>query len=114
MVAALVLLPAALIGGGLAVSGADFAYLFVLGVVLTGGVNIVFVAALRWVPATTAGILAYMEPVSGAVLAAILLGEDLTAPVIVGGLAIVAAGVAVVRDAVEPDAVPAPAASRSA
>ena len=114
MVAALVLLPAALIGGGLAVSGEDLAYLFVLGVVLTGGVNIVFVAALRWVPATTAGILAYMEPVSGAVLAAILLGVELTAPVVVGGLAIVGAGVAVVRDAVEPDAVPAPAASRSA
>jgi drug/metabolite transporter (DMT)-like permease len=107
MVAAVVLAPAALIGG-VVPTGADLGYLVVLGVVLTGGVNIVFVAALRWVPATTAGILAYMEPVSGAILAAVLLGEELTAPIIIGGLAIVAAGVAVVREAVEPDAVPAP------
>jgi drug/metabolite transporter (DMT)-like permease len=107
IVAALVLAPAALLGG-VVPSGVDVVYLVVLGVVLTGGVNIVFVGALRWVPATTAGILAYMEPVSGAILAAVLLGEELTAPVIIGGLAIVAAGVAVVRDAVEPDAVPAP------
>jgi drug/metabolite transporter (DMT)-like permease len=109
IVASVVLAPAALIGGCLAVSQTDLAYLVVLGVVLTGGVNIVFVAALRWVPATTAGILAYMEPVSGAILAALLLGEALTAPIVVGGLAIVAAGVAVVRDATAPDAVPAPA-----
>jgi drug/metabolite transporter (DMT)-like permease len=108
IVASVVLLPAALLGG-IAVSGSDVAYLVVLGVVLTGGVNIVFVAALRWVPATTAGILAYMEPVSGAVLAALLLGEALTAAIVAGGLAIVAAGIAVVRDAGAPDAVPAPA-----
>ena len=49
----------------------------------------------RWVPATTAGILAYMEPVSAALLAAVILGETLTPAVIVGGAAIVAAGVVV-------------------
>ena len=67
----------------------------ILGIALTGVTGIVYVGALKWVPATTAGILAYMEPVSAALLAAVILGETLTPAVIVGGAAIVAAGVVV-------------------
>jgi DME family drug/metabolite transporter len=63
--------------------------------VLTGVTGVVYVGALKWVPATTAGILAYMEPVSAALLAAAILGEALTPAVIVGGAAIVAAGLVV-------------------
>jgi DME family drug/metabolite transporter len=80
-------------------------YLLLLGVALTGVVGALYVAALRWVPATTAGILAYMEPVSAALVAAALLGQRLTFAVIAGGLAIVASGIAVVFASPEPVAV---------
>ncbi len=76
-------------------SGGELGYLVVLGVALTGLSGVVYVAALRWVPATTAGILAYMEPVSAAILAALILDQALTPAILVGGAAIVAAGVAV-------------------
>ncbi|MDX6666798.1 MAG: drug/metabolite transporter, family [Solirubrobacteraceae bacterium] len=93
--AAAVLSPALLFTsfGGLDAVGVG--YLLALGVLLTGVVGALYIAALRWVPATTAGILAYMEPVSAALVAAALLGQRLTATVIGGGLAIVAAGVTV-------------------
>lgn len=92
---AVVLAPSLAFASYEGLSGADVGYLLALGSVLTGMTGVVYVAALRWVPATTAGILAYMEPVSAAVLAALLLDERLTAAVVVGGAAIVAAGVAV-------------------
>jgi DME family drug/metabolite transporter len=97
--AATVLLPALAFASFDAVGGADVGYLLLLGLLLTGATGVIYVAALRWVPATTAGILAYMEPVSAALLAAALLGQRLTAPVIAGGLAIVAAGLAVAANA---------------
>jgi DME family drug/metabolite transporter len=96
----------------------DLGYLALLGTVLTGLTGVVYVGALRWVPATTAGILAYMEPVSAALLAAALLGQALTPAVVVGGVAIVIAGVAVALrtpgaggSVEEPIPVPAPARS---
>ena len=100
--AAVVLSPSLAFASWSALDGRQVAYLLLLGLVLTGVTGVVYVAALRWVPATTAGILAYMEPVSAAVLAAILLGQALTPAVILGGLAIVAAGVAVAARAPEP------------
>ena len=83
-------------------SGQSIVYLLVLGVLLTGLSGFLYVLALRVVPATTVGILSYMEPVSAAVLAALLLAEPLTPAVIAGGGAIVAAGVAVVLATPEP------------
>jgi DME family drug/metabolite transporter len=100
--AALALSPALAVASWSALDGRQVAYLLLLGVVLTAVTGVIYVTALRWVPATTAGILAYMEPVSAAVLAAIVLGQALTAPVILGGLAIVAAGVAVAANTPEP------------
>ena len=94
LVAAVVLSPAAL-AGGYSLGLAEIGYLVVLGVFLTGLVIVVFVAALRDVPATTAGILAYMEPVSAATLAVVLLGETPSTAVIAGGAAIVASGAVV-------------------
>jgi drug/metabolite transporter (DMT)-like permease len=93
--ASVVLVPSLFLASYDGVAGGDVGYLLLLGIVLTGVTGVVYVGALKWVPATTAGILAYMEPVSAAVLAALVLGEALTPAVIAGGLAIVAAGVAV-------------------
>jgi drug/metabolite transporter (DMT)-like permease len=104
-VAAIVLSPAAVLGD-YELGGTEIGYLLLLSVVLTAGSGIVYVAALRWVPATTAGILAYMEPVSAAILAAAILGESLGPGVIAGGAAIVGAGVLVVLKT--PNPTPAP------
>jgi drug/metabolite transporter (DMT)-like permease len=101
LAAAAVLSPAAVLGD-YALDGREIGYLLLLGVVLTGAAGIVYVGALRSVAATTAGILAYMEPVSAALLAALLLGQELTAQVVGGGLLIVGAGVAVVLRTPEP------------
>ena len=101
--AALVLAPAAVAADYSGVGAVDVAYLIALGAVLTGLTWVVYVRALRFVPATTAGILSYMEPVAAAVLAAAVIGEELTLAVVAGGLAIVTGGVLVVarsRDAV--------------
>jgi drug/metabolite transporter (DMT)-like permease len=82
--------------------GSDVGYIVLLGVVLTGLTGVVYIGSLRWVAATTAGILGYLEPVTAAILAAPILGQDLTPAVVVGGFAIVAAGIAVVLKAPEP------------
>ncbi|HVE69484.1 MAG TPA: EamA family transporter [Solirubrobacteraceae bacterium] len=123
--AAVVLSPALLFTSFGGVSGSDVAYLAILGVALTGLSGVIYVGALKWVPATTAGILAYMEPVSAAVLAALLLDESLTLAIVVGGGAIVAAGVVValqtppdsgggtVEEPVAVPALPEPATTRS-
>lgn len=96
VVAGVCLAPFAAVGD-YSLGAGELGYLALLGVVLTGLTGTVWMAGLQRVPATTAGILAYMEPVAAAVLAAVLLSEALTVPVVVGGLAIVAAGVAVIR-----------------
>jgi DME family drug/metabolite transporter len=101
--AAAVVLSPALLLAGVSLDATEAGYLLLLGAGLTGLAGIVYLTALRWIPATTAGILAYVEPVSAALLAALLLGEPLTAGIVVGGLAIVAAGVVVAAS------VPAPA-----
>jgi DME family drug/metabolite transporter len=93
--ATVVLLPPGL-AGHVSFTPRDIGYLVVLGVVISGLTGVAYLAALRFVPATTAGILGYIEPVSAAILAAAILGEPLTGPVVAGGLAIIAAGVAVV------------------
>ena len=97
--AALALSPGAL-AGGYSLGGRELAYLALLGVLITGLTGVVYVFALRFVPATTAGILGYLEPLSAVVLAAAILDERVGAWTLIGGAAIVAAGVvAVVEDA---------------
>jgi len=100
LTAAVVLLPAALIAD-YTLTAAQFGYLALLGVGLTGISGVIYISALRWVPATTAGILSYMEPVSAAVLAAVVLGERLTWGIAVGGAMIVGAGVSVALNSPE-------------
>lgn len=94
--AAVVLAPAAFTSGYAELGVGDVAYLLLLGVVLTGVSALVYLTALRAVPATSAGILAYMEPVSAALLAVALLGEQMTWAIVVGGALIVLAGVGVI------------------
>lgn len=94
--AAVVLSPAAVTSAYGALGVREIAYVVLLGVVLTGASALVYLSALRTVSATSAGILAYMEPVSAALLAVALLGEQLTWAVVLGGALIVAGGTAVV------------------
>jgi drug/metabolite transporter (DMT)-like permease len=110
--AAIVLSPAAL-AGGYSVGGRELGYLLLLGVAIAGVPGVAYVFALRRVPATTAGILGYLEPLSAVVLAAVLLGERAGAWTLVGGAAIVAAGVVVVLEGTRAEAV-APVAVASA
>ena len=76
-----------------ALSGLTPAWITSIFTVLSGYLYIWF---LRHVTAQAIGILAYIEPVSGALLAWALLDEALTWPVVVGGALVIAAGAAVV------------------
>jgi drug/metabolite transporter (DMT)-like permease len=76
--------------------GEEIVYLVLLGAVFTALSGFVYVWLLRRVNAQTIGILAYIEPVSAALLAWALLGEELGPQVVLGGALIIAAGVAVV------------------
>jgi drug/metabolite transporter (DMT)-like permease len=117
--AALLLWPA-LVFPDYSLSAGSIGYLLLLGVVLTGLAGLIYVIAIRWIPATTVGILSYMEPVAAALLAAVLLGERLTVAVLAGGAVILAAGVLVVLRTPDPttatveEPVPVPAASAGA
>jgi len=74
-----------------------WAMLAVLGIVHTAIAGMLYLSGLRSVKAQDAGILAYLEPMSGAVYGMIFLGEPLTAWVAAGGLLILAAGSVVIR-----------------
>jgi drug/metabolite transporter (DMT)-like permease len=81
--------------------------LLALGVVFTALSGYVYISLLRHVTAQAVGILAYIEPVSAALLAWALLDEALTWQVAVGGALVIAAGLLVVflepADATVPD-----------
>ncbi|HSC90387.1 MAG TPA: DMT family transporter [Gaiellaceae bacterium] len=99
--AAVCLLP--FLGGGSRVlpHGAEVLWVAVLGIVFTALSGLLYIWLLRRVTAQAIGILAYLEPVSAALLAWAILGEELGAAVVVGGALVVAAGLLVV--VAEPD-----------
>lgn len=100
--AAAVCLAPFLVGAGRVLpQGAELAWVAVLGVVFTALSGLLYIWLLRRVTAQAIGILAYLEPVSAALLAWAILDEPLTAPVVVGGVLVVAAGLLVV--VAEPD-----------
>lgn len=70
-------------------------WLVVLGVVFTAGLSTAFLAALRHLPAATAGVLSYVEPVSATALAWIVLHEAPSALGVAGGALVLAAGIMV-------------------
>ncbi|MBB2922936.1 DMT family transporter [Cellulomonas cellasea] len=98
----LLLLPvAATLGGGLALPPAGsgptgWLLLAFLGLVPTALAYGAYFTGLRTVPATTASVVALLEPLTGAVLAALLLGDRLGWPGLVGG-ALLGAAVVVLR-----------------
>jgi DME family drug/metabolite transporter len=100
-VAALVLAPFLLGVPRVLPEDAEIAWVAVLGVVFTALSGLLYIWLLRRVTAQAIGILAYLEPVSAALLAWAVLDEQLTAPVLLGGALVLAAGLLVV--VAEPD-----------
>lgn len=94
--ASVVLLPVALTQPGPS-TAKGFAALAYLGLVCTAGSGLLFITGLRRVRTDHAAILTYAEPVSAVLFAALLLGEALTWPTVLGGAMVVAGGVLVAR-----------------
>jgi drug/metabolite transporter (DMT)-like permease len=67
-----------------------------LGIVFTGLSTVVYATLLRHVTAQAAGVLTFLEPVSGVALAWLLLDERLGTATLVGGALVLAAGIVVV------------------
>ena len=94
--ASFVLAPALAFGGRIVPHGVEIPLVLVLGIVYTGGSYLLFVALVSRVKAQVSGILMYLEPVSAALLAWLLLGQELRWPVVAGGLLVVLAGATVI------------------
>lgn len=95
VIGTLILLPFAA-AGGYQITAKGWASIAVLGVILVAFTSIIYVHAARGVKAQHIGILAYLEPVSATLLAALFLGEHPGWNGLVGGLMIIAAGILVV------------------
>jgi drug/metabolite transporter (DMT)-like permease len=76
--------------------GGELAYVVLFGVLFTAVAGYLYIWLIRKVTAQTMGVVAYLEIVSGALLAWAILGEALTWQVVVGGTLIIAGGLAVV------------------
>jgi drug/metabolite transporter, DME family len=96
VVAAAVTAPFLLLGGDVLPRGAEIAYVLLLGVVFTALSGMCFVWLLRKVTAQAISTLGYLEPVSAAVLAWAILGQELGWAVILGGALIIGAGLLVI------------------
>jgi drug/metabolite transporter (DMT)-like permease len=90
MFAAAASLPFAVLSGG-SFSAADIPKLVILGIVCTAAAQTLYIGSLRWISASTAGIVIGLEPVYGILLALILLGEIPPLRVAFGGVIILAA-----------------------
>ncbi len=94
--AGVLLLPAVFLFKG-PVTPVHWLALLFLGVVTTGLTGLLFLSGLRHVRADHAAILTYAEPVSAVAFAAAFLGESVTTATLIGGLAVLAGGLAVTR-----------------
>jgi drug/metabolite transporter (DMT)-like permease len=102
--AAVALSPALLLADARLPSGADVAWVILLGAVFTGASWVVYIWLLRRVIAQVVGVVSYIEVVSAALLAWLILGQEPGWTVAVGGALIVASGVVVVlAEASEPE-----------
>jgi drug/metabolite transporter, DME family len=88
--------PFLLLGGDVVPSGAEIGYVLLLGIVFTALSGLCFVWLLRKVTAQAISTLGYLEPVSAALLAWAILGQELGWAVIVGGALIIGAGLLVI------------------
>jgi DME family drug/metabolite transporter len=105
MVAVLVL-PFALAGGRFLPHGVDWVYVVALGALLTAAAGVLYMRALKDVTAQSAGLLAYLDPLSASLLAWAILGQTLGWQVVVGGVAVLAGGALVVLYDEAPEASP--------
>ncbi|MGH2467517.1 MAG: DMT family transporter [Candidatus Limnocylindrales bacterium] len=72
---------------------AAWPYLLVAGLLGAGLPSLLFLVAIRLIGPVRTGILAMLEPVTGSVLAALILGETLGPIQVVGGILVITAGV---------------------
>jgi drug/metabolite transporter (DMT)-like permease len=97
LVGALVVAPALLVAGRIFPADAgEWAAVLALGILLTAVSTLVYVTLLRHVSAQAAGVLTFLEPVAGVLLAWALVSEEPGATTLVGGALVLAAGLAVV------------------
>jgi len=94
--ACMLLLPVVLCSDGPS-APREWLSLAALGVVNTALTGFLFLSALRRARADHAAIITYAEPVSAVVIAALVLGEPLTAATVLGGALVVVAGIIVSR-----------------
>jgi drug/metabolite transporter, DME family len=98
-VAALAFVAIAALSGSLDSLGEPFRnpaawpYLLVAGLLGAGFPSLLFLVAIRLIGPVRTGILAMLEPVTGTVLAAVILGETLGPIQLLGGILVIAAGV---------------------
>ena len=92
--AAVVILPYCLLHGdfsGLTFSTQKVALLLIMGILHTGVAYVLYFGALEQVPAQTAAIFSYLDPVTAIVLSCLLMEGQFSLPVIIGGLCILGA-----------------------
>jgi len=95
--AALVVAPAVLLAERILPEGPrEWAAVLALGVLLTGVSTLLYATLLRHVTAQAAGVLTFLEPVAGVLLAWALIDERPGAQTLAGGALVLAAGVGVV------------------
>jgi drug/metabolite transporter (DMT)-like permease len=96
-VGALVVAPALLVADRIVPADAsEWAAVVALGVLLTGASTLVYATLLRHVTAQAAGVLTFLEPVAGVLLAWVLVSERPGTATLAGGALVLAAGLAVV------------------
>jgi len=96
-VGALVVAPVLLLADRIVPTGAgEWGAVLALGIVLTGISTLVYVVLLRHVSAQAAGVLTFLEPVAGVLLAWALVSETPGGWTIAGGALVLAAGLVVV------------------
>ena len=97
LVGAVAVAPALLLAARVVPDGAgEWAAVLALGIVFTGASTLVYALLLRHVTAQAAGVLTFLEPVAGVLLAWAILEQRPGAATLVGGALVLAAGVAVV------------------
>ena len=105
LVAGTVILPFALLSDW-GTPRIEWLWLVVLGVVYTAFAFATYLTALARIPATRAVVLLYLEPASAVVFGWLLLDEEPTIGMLVGGALVVAAGVLVARTPMAPEIPP--------
>jgi len=97
LVGAAAVSPVLLVAERVVPSGTDeWAVALTLGIVFTGLSTLVYATLLRHVTAQAAGVLTFLEPVSGVALAWLLLDQRPGTATLVGGALVLAAGIVVV------------------